>query len=212
MTNEKLLELAYIIAQNHAPREFERFRQAPENYIKNAFDPVLDAAAVLIMDARAGMDKKAGKSGILSAAKRIIKNAQKSAREALSGAWIDSSGRQCICDGFRAIRLKDALNGLPSSDGVNIDKFFSSKHGDALRLPSVSELKEIITQSKAAGEKIALYDFGDGLPHVNAAFLLDVLQVLPGCVAYAGERALISPIYFKSDNGDGVLCPIRKDK
>jgi hypothetical protein len=38
-----------------------------------------------------------------------------------------------------------------------------------------------------------------------------MLALLPGCTAYIADcNADISPIYFKSENGDGILLPVNK--
>ena len=41
---------------------------------------------------------------------------------------------------------------------------------------------------------------------VNPQYLLNVMECLPDCKAYAANK--ISPIYFKSENGDGVVMPV----
>ena len=41
---------------------------------------------------------------------------------------------------------------------------------------------------------------------VNPQYLLNAMECLPDCKAYAANR--ISPIYFKSENGDGVVMPV----
>ena len=46
---------------------------------------------------------------------------------------------------------------------------------------------------------------------VNAQYLLEMMEALPGCEIYAVESDLPcsrKPIYFKSDAGDGVLLPV----
>lgn len=58
---------------------------------------------------------------------------------------------------------------------------------------------------------IPKYDFGGGLPLVNAEYLLDLLELFPDCEIYAHENP-IYPIYYKSAAGEAVLCPIRKSE
>ena len=62
-----------------------------------------------------------------------------------------------------------------------------------------------------------VYDFGDDLPMVNAAFLKDIMDILPDAKAYAtnnpwrGEKRVeTSGIIFRSEAGDALLLPVRK--
>ena len=61
--------------------------------------------------------------------------------------------------------------------------------------------------------KPATWDFGKDLPTVNAEYLLDMLELLPGCTATVSEsRPIHSTIYFQAEGvGEGCLCPTRKE-
>ena len=69
-----------------------------------------DLAADLSADIRAQCAKR---QGVGNAAKTLtaILNAQKKrdTRTALHYAWLDDAGRQCVCDGFQAYRLREPL-------------------------------------------------------------------------------------------------------
>ena len=54
--------------------------------------------------------KNGGTLNRTKAAERVIKNAKafQPRRECFAGAWTDSAGRQCICDGVQAYRLREA--------------------------------------------------------------------------------------------------------
>jgi hypothetical protein len=55
------------------------------------------------------------------------------------------------------------------------------------------------------------YDFGYGLPMVNAKYLIDMIEALPDAQAYYNpEHALCNPIYFDGGEDDGILLPVRK--
>lgn len=167
--------------------------------------------------------KQSGTANRQKAAERVIKSAysEQPTREAFHGAWSDANGEQYICDGFRLFKLSAALP-LPTipekEKPIDAARIIDpAKHNpDPLALPDVAELRAYIKEEKARKKAIKdktapVYDFGDGLPLVNANFLLDALELLPGCTATASSRApLIAPIYFESVHGCGILCPVRK--
>ena len=88
-----------------------------------------------------------------------------------------------------------------------------------LKLPSVSALKKYIEsvklQNKADGgakfdesKKYVPYDFGEGLPLVNAEYLLICLQVLPDCQMFStGEFTVLTAI--GSDGSKCCMMPIK---
>lgn len=167
--------------------------------------------------------KQSGNGNRQKAAERVIKNAKASQpfRECFHGAWTEN-GAQHLCDGFRAYILSEPLP-LPTIpedvQKLDIKRLVDSARGNngpALNLPDVAELRAYIKTEKARKKAIKdktapVYDFGDGLPLVNAQFLLDTLELLPGCTATISSRApLVTSIYFESVHGCGILCPIKK--
>ncbi|MCE5343275.1 MAG: hypothetical protein LLF96_06780, partial [Eubacteriales bacterium] len=126
--------------------------------------------------------------------KTVIQN--RNSNRATQGAWLDENGRQCTCDGFRAFRLKEALPLpvlAPDVKPLEISKIFEPALQEStvsLPLPSKDELKTFIALDRASNgrKKAPLYDFGDGLPAVNALYLLDLLNVLPDAKAYIGAE------------------------
>ena len=152
-------------------------------------------------------------SAMLKAAKQ-----NHSYASALHYAWNDSEGRQCICDGYRAFRLNEALpleeRPADAGDPLNLDKVFPDicKGYAATPLPSAKEVKAFIALERAAkGRKATpLWDFGKGKPAVNAAYLIDLLNVLPDAteIYYGGP---CSPLYAKSERGDAVLLPVKAE-
>lgn len=145
-------------------------------------------------------------------------NKKDSGRTALHYAWIDGKGRQCVCDGFRAFRLNEALplEERPADAGepLNLDKVVPDiRRGyAAAALPGAKEVKAFIALERAAkGRKVSpVWDFGKGKPAVNAAYLLDLLNVLPDAAEiYCGGP--FSPLYAKSERGDAVLLPVRAE-
>lgn len=139
-------------------------------------------------------------------------------KTALHYAWIDGKGRQCVCDGYRAFRLNEALpleeRPADAGDPINLDKVVPDirKGYAAAALPSAKEVKAFIALERAAkGRKVSpVWDFGKDKPAVNAAYLVDLLNVLPDAteIYYGGPFA---PLYAKSERGDAVLLPVRSE-
>lgn len=201
MTNSKLLEKLYTIKNGGA---------SVDCLISEVKDEITKEEA-----------KKSGRAAALKACNRIIKSGKNTNRIALSAAWIDEDGRECVCDSFHAVRLKNPLNleKIPENTTPLTLAGVCKPSGDMLlHLPEIGELKALIKTKKAEQKAYKnkgsiLYDFGEDLPAVNAEFLLDMMEALPGATASTSEtRPLISTIYFISEDGDGVLCPIRKAK
>lgn len=157
---------------------------------------------------------------------RIIKNTN---REQFAGVFEDC-GKYCVLDGYRIIRYAAPLNGFPAAkESFDTAKAIGtvSNYTVKLALPAVKDLKADMKLAKIGcidvghvhvsgrGRSIKLlYDFGYGLPVVDAAYLADMLEALPECEAYATETMQICgrniPIYFVAGDNDGLLCPVRK--
>lgn len=199
MTNTKLLEKLYGAEKNPAK--------------------ISELIAEIKGEIIAEEAKKNGRAGTLSACKRIIKRGKTQYRDALAGAWIDKNGRECVCDGFCAVRINTplGLEKIPAGvDPLDLERLIFDNArlnmGDALELPTIAELKAYIKIKKAENKTGVIWDFGENLPAVNAQYLLDVLEALPGAVATpSSRRPFVTAIYFTSDNGDGALLPIRKE-
>ena len=120
--------------------------------------------------------------------------------------------------------IKEPLNLEPIAAGVDhIDRTriidgYAANQGAILNMPSKTELKTFITdenaRQKANGipRTVPLWDFGDGLPAVNAKYLLEMLSIFPDATVTASKmHPLTNALYFKSDHADGALLPIRKN-
>lgn len=145
-----------------------------------------------------------------TAMKRIIKGVGGS-RPNLDGAWLDAYGHQCVCDGYRAVRLVSPVDGLKEASGMDLSAVFPASlwNWELMALPSPGELRAAIAEQK--GRTVKIYDFGEGMPKVNAQYLKDILDILPDAVAYRDPESPNSPIVFISDAGDALLLPVRKN-
>ena len=213
MTAEATIAIANNIARNHSPELFPSFAKNWRWFLDSDMDPVLHDCAALIRDALESMDKKSGSGSRLTAAKRI---AQGAIRENMHGVWTDAEGRSCICDGYRAVRLHDHFDSIPVIEPWSgLERVFAEPchYRRVIDAPAISEVKKTAALHRAAHGKnsVPTYDFGEGLPQVNAAYLVDMLTILPGAKLYVADyRTELSTVYFVSEKGDGILMPVRK--
>ena len=165
--------------------------------------------------------KKSGTKSIVTAANRIIKNAESLKKPLLAGMFTnqtrDGSTLYCVCDSFVAIRFNEKQL-LPEIDEkyhgqeMQLEQIVKPMDGSKeIALPDISELKVYIKthkiKEKNNPKKVADYLLNDELNlWVNPQYLLNAMECLPDCKAYAANR--ISPIYFKAENGDGVVMPV----
>lgn len=165
--------------------------------------------------------KKSGTKSIVTAANRIIKNAESTGRDMLMGMFInqtrDGSTLYCVCDSYVAIRFNEKPL-LPEIDekyhGQEMQLEYIVRPMDGskeIKLPDISELKVYIKthkiKEKNNPKKVADYLLDEELNlWVNPQYLLNAMECLPDCKAYAANG--ISAIYFKAENGDGVVMPV----
>lgn len=174
-------------------------------------------------DMCASEQKAAGKSGkaIVSASKRIIKSAKATNRDNISGVFanIDKDGTKhwCVCDGCVGVRFNESMP-LEEADTSKCAPFDMSQvcrmpnNAKELDLPSLAEVKVYAKTNRTTGDrkgstkpKPMKIDAEIGL-WVNPELLINIMECLPSAKAWATTR--IGVIYFKADNGDGVLMPV----
>lgn len=165
--------------------------------------------------------KKSGAKSIVSAANRIIKNAELRNKPMLEGMFTnqtkDGSTLYCVCDGFVAIRFNEKPL-LPEIDEkyhgqeMQLEQIVRPIYdSEEITLPDIVELKVYIKthkiKEKNNPKKVADYLLNEELNlWVNPQYLLNAMECLPDCKAYAANR--ISPICFEAENGDGVVMPV----
>lgn len=224
MTIEKTLEKLHQLAQLLPDQDraiYETVRKHPgERFTLDTIGSFLaDWIANMEREAARDAAKKTGNAQRLRAMERIVKAATKDKRPALHGAW-NADGLQYVCDSFRLVGLRDPLN-LPTIpedvepiDAARILKPATENDGARLALPDPAELRAYIKNAKAKSGRNApppFYDFGDGLPRVNAQYLLDLLEIFPGAAAICSKQSPMNrAIYFDSTDGCGLLLPVRK--
>ena len=182
---------------------------------------MLDVLKSLESDMLIEQSKKSGTKSIVTAGNRIIKNAESTGRDMLMGMFTnqtrDGSTLYCVCDSYVAIRFNEKPL-LPEIDEkyhgqeMQLEQIVKPMDGSKeIALPDISELKVYIKthkiKEKNNPKKVADYLLDEELNlWVNPQYLLNAMECLPDCKAYAANR--ISPIYFKAENGDGVVMPV----
>lgn len=165
--------------------------------------------------------KKSCTKSIVTAANRIIKNAESRNKPVLEGMFTnqtkDGSTLYCVCDSFVAIRfnekpllpeIDEKWHGQEMQLEQIVRPIYDSKE---IALPDIGELNVYIKthkiKEKNNPKKVADYLLNEELNlWVNPQYLLNAMECLPDCKAYAANR--ISQIYFKAENGDGVVMPV----
>ena len=231
MTNEEMLQRVNELALHLEKAEMDLYHDCVANGFRGIPGLAGELASLTLTlqdDIARDEARKSGRGSAQAAAKRIIKNAVAvQPREYLHGAWMEN-GKQCLCDGYRGVILDSEIPGLPQaktdSGRMALDHIMAPSRkngGTKLTLPTVGELKAAIKvhdaeerarKKKAKDRKPLTWDFGEGLPAVNGNYLLDMLELLPGCTATASHsKPILSAIYFHAEGvGEGILQPIRK--
>lgn len=199
----------------------EAMKDDPNRYAK---EKISEAIAALCEISGTEKAKRTGKTEVRAAVKRILKNASKDPRTVFHYAdtW---NGYQVFSDCFRVVCLSEKLEGFPARPAdvlpIKWEKLMQKpSETHALTLPDPVKLKAWITRRKEAwksshsgsmkGMPDLRYDFGAGKPVVNASFLLDILESLPGSSAeFTGS---VSAIHFTAESGTGLLMPVRPEK
>lgn len=187
----------------------------PDKWIDNRHFPFYASAAALLVECRAKMETKPTSRTVSAAISRILKNPLQ-VRTELKGLF-PHNDKFVACDGYRLVRLTSDIPGLPHTESSLdvarlMDRF--PLVNETLPLPTIAELRALLAEDKAKNGKRNRKGAPctcrlEGGICVNAQYLLDMLQALPGCRVYKPE-SLISPIYFAADNGnDGILLPVR---
>lgn len=171
-------------------------------------------------------NKEAGKGSIGKAAQRILRSARGTVREALYKAHRGKKGL-LVSDGFRAVRFNPdtapSLEEHPEGyDYPDIDRIIDdAKHNSIpVNVPSLGELRAFIKTEKARlkakkekGVRLKLMEGTAYEIHLDAEFLLDMLEALPGATVTASRRRpAVGAVYFQAENGDGILSPLRQPK
>lgn len=218
MTTEKIYEVVY----NHAKTIdgfdllLKEFRE--DEYCKVYVDEraLIKLVADLERQIRSENNKRNGFAKIESVAKKIAKSSN---NEAYNGAFYYDD-KQFFCNGYMILALKKHIDFVSSKKTEFGEKLFNlidsaEKNTMLVSLPTIGELKSYIKLQKAqAGKKASdiRYDFGEGLPLVQANLLLWILEALPGATTcrMAACNTPVSAIYFEDEEVQAFLLPVMR--
>lgn len=179
---------------------------------------IMDLIEEVTEDIRREEAKSGGKLAQQKAAEKILDQIPEGKA---SGSYM-SGDRQIIGGAYSVVRICSPLpvREFPAgADHINYDNIInqaSENAGAVLTIPTLADLKAHIKIEKAThkGQKgyKPLWDFGDGLPRVDASFLLEVLTILGECKAVCGYASPTKqPLYFKNKSGDdAILLPVMR--
>ena len=165
------------------------------------------------------------------ALERIVKSAKAIGyRKDLHGSFPAANGARAVCDGKRAVRIKNAAVPMPDPipedlQPLDVDSFFPADRTGCkpCTLPDVADLRSALKIARAEfdahypGRKKPAFltawklTAEDGLEiYVDGQFLLDMLEALPGATGTCQARKY-GLILFEAPDGDGLLCPVHYD-
>lgn len=163
---------------------------------------------------------KANKPSI-TALKRILKSVP--SIDAHKKSWIDDN-KQILTDGYRMVILNEINYELPfkteedTYNTPNYKKIVETARANNLRnleLPTLAEIKLYIKTLKAEKKKVINNPLAIELVDncrigFSAELLRDMLEIFPNAKVFYNEKApTVSPIYFTSECGEGLLCPVK---
>ena len=221
MKNEKMLERCLELSQlldDECKKTFVFCRKTKTDFPYDLGGKLAQLITDLEADVASDCARSSGRSSQLAAAKRVISSAKKTGKAFGSGAWMVED-RQYLCDGYHGFRLNNPLPLEPLAAGtepMDLNQVFKLLPTDRtpIDLPTPSALKAHIKFEKANRKAVTKekgiigWDFGPGLPLVDAELLLNVLELLPNCTATGRKER--DPLYFESEAGDAILMPRRK--
>lgn len=169
---------------------------------------------------------KTGKTDRAKACKNILKNAKKKTTlEAFHYPIETSDGKQVFSDNFSLVEYagNDKIPFEETPDAIkeiqktyNIERLFPKDEGKVLSLPTLPELKAYIKIEKSKFTKKDIKDgksvvyILDGDIHVNAEYLLNIMEALPNAKAEIHAEGKV--ITFTSESGSkGLLMTIAKN-
>lgn len=191
---------------------------------KSEYDKKMIAQYNKLISAACGERRQTAHEKAIS---RIMKNCSAAMADKYMGV-IHDADMYCVLDGFRLVRYTTPLENFPTAaQTFDTNKAIGdkSRYNIKLALPTVKDLKADMKIAKLSGMDVNRihvirhgkridfgYDFGYGLPMVNAKWLIDMIEALPGAAAYAVDSINPNPVYFTDGDNDGILLPIRKMK
>ncbi len=204
MTNEKLLAKLHEIDTDIACQSI-------------GSEPLDNLIAAVEDEIRTETANSRGQGNAMKTAKDILKTSEKGKNDSLKYAYTAPDGFQYVLDGYRLLKLHNPLP-LPELPGnilpVRYENIIPHPTNTVkLDLPDPIKLRAYIKIKASEKVKMPMYDFGIGLPVVNAKFLLSMIEALPRATVEVEPSSLDynhKALLFYAENEDfGMLLPIR---
>lgn len=171
------------------------------------------------------------KASKISAAKRILKNADKTRplyQKSCIKEFEPGKITQAITNNICMVNLAEPLP-LPEIDEEEKENYLDvlgvlkpcREYTKELTMPSLADLKAELKQDKAlknyaygrGNNKVYVYDFynfnEEDSPIVDLEYLINIVEIVPDGKIY--YKNTISPIYITNEIDEAVLCPLRKN-
>ena len=230
MKTEQLL--AGVLAAAEHLDDFDRDwfdRTTAASLKKDTYGTLGEILGVLAVNLRENLReeeaKRAGGGARLRAMKRIAANMEGVKRPWYNGTLSTKDGNRAVCDNFRAVRITDPALPMPAEAAEKPAEPWDllacyEKPEDlspAANAPNTAELRAMIREKRGQyhgrpGKKSTfradyrLEGENGAEVYVNAEYLLDMLEVLPGAAVKVGRRKIVQ---FYGPDGDGLLCGLR---
>lgn len=211
MNAEKTYQICCDILNGYAAETNQKVDELLKlmEYGPNPYSSVQTGLYYLMQDARERMDKAVTPASQLAALKRIVKNVSDH-KESLKGYWLDGEGRVCVCDGYRAARLRGIkCDSIPKVEGWDgLDKVMEKPAGDLLdvTMPSLADCKAYIAQRGKGSDRPMFVESAN--KWFDPVFMADMLQTFPDATWTTADNKY-GPLWCESAQGDGILMPHR---
>lgn len=158
---------------------------------------------------------------------KVLTGVEPERARALENAWSDTFGRWFVCDAYRAYRLESEPDGLRvvlhermlnAAQRAEVERVHIAVESmfDAERIGATVEIPvdyDAVVAASRDREADYTIDLGEDFPVVNARYLRDAMELLPGgrVCCQDNARRMISPVYVMSPDGIALILPVRRE-
>jgi hypothetical protein len=178
-----------------------------------------DSAQIAVLAEAEIRDKAAKAKGGNSLVKRIhaatkyLNDEAKKGCKVWSGCTWMEDGKQCFVNGYTAFALNEPLEGLRTTDAehFNVLPCFPDTSNYITAVVNVADVTARLKIYKAKHGSKTPFDYDIGNSRYNAQYILDCYNILGGDIVFKlPANGEITPAVMESENGNALLCPVRK--
>lgn len=160
-------------------------------------------------DIRKAQAKASGKGAQRRALVRILKLArEKNSSHPVAHNPYMHGGKQWFISGYHGVGLNTPMEWEKcgtEEEAIDMSRI-AVKCGEPIELPDLASLKTYIKMQKAEKKTRIVYSYG--YVAFDAQQMVDVMEALPGAVAYH-DGSIFRSAYFEAPDGIGLLLPMR---